>query len=152
MKKLLGLFLLIAFTLSSFAQKADKAVDITMDYGITTNYVTFGATDVIGVSGDSIWTYTIEKKCKGATIPKFGIKLLRVAVGGTVAVVFQQKALPTESYSTITTVTWKKTTADTTIYFIPTSSTRAVYNRISVTGSSSTAKGEIEYLDTKIFE
>lgn len=153
MKRILGLLLLvIAFAFSSFAQKAYKTLDATMDYGVTTQYTVFGTTDVIGVSGDSTWTYTIEKKCKSATIPKLGIKLLRVAVGGTVSVVFSQKALPTESYSTITTVSWKKSTADTTIYFAPTSSTRAVYNRISVTGSTSTAKGEIEYIDAKIFE
>ena len=152
MKKLISFITLCLLFVGVSAQKADKTLDATMDYSVTTQYTTFSSTDAIGVSGDSTWTYTIEKKCKGATIPKIGIKLSRVAVGGTVSVVFQQKALPTESYSNITTVSWKKSSADTTIYFTPSSSTRAVYNRISITGSTSTTKALVEYLDLKIFE
>lgn len=152
MKKFFSLLAICLLFLGVSAQKADKTLDAVMDYGITTQYTTFASTDVVGYSGDSTWTYTIEKKCKGATIPKIGIYLTRPATGGTVSVLFQQKALSTESYSTITTVVWKKTSADTTIYFAPSSSTRAVYNRISITGSTATAKAKVEYIDLKIFE
>jgi hypothetical protein len=151
MKSLLSL-LFIAISFCVFSQKPDVTIDKEIDYGVTELYYSGIAKDAIGISGDSTWTYTIKKKCVSQIKPVIGIKLNRVAVGGTVSVVFAQKVLGTQSYSTITTVSWKKSSADTVIYFTPSAATAAVYNRISLTGSSSTIKASVSYIDFKVFE
>jgi hypothetical protein len=152
MKKLI-IFISLAFlTLVGYSQKADVTLDYTLDFDKTEFYYAGVSTDALGVSSDSTWTYTIKKKCQGQTKPVIGLKLNRVAVGGTVSVVYATKALATQTYSTITTVSWKKSSADTTIYFTPSSSTATNYIRISLTGSTSAIKGSVNYLELKIFE
>lgn len=153
MKKIFAILILLSSSVFCFSQKADVTLDETMGYTVTETYYTGSATvDRIGTASDSTWGYTIKKMSKSTIRPIIGIKLTRSASGGQVAVVFAQKVLDSQSYSTITTVTWKKTTADTTIFFTPSAATAACYNRITLTGSTSTAKAEVSFLNVKVFE
>lgn len=115
------------FALTSFAQ--DETVDRSLSYDDTWFLYTGQASDSIQ-DGDSIFTYTIEKRTDSKTFAYFYIEC--DSVGGTASAVtyyLQNKVFQDEAFSNLDTVVWTAG-ADTSFTFEVTTSDIADYWRI----------------------
>lgn len=112
-----------------------------------------GASDVIGVAGDSTWQYTVKKVTPEKQLPYVYLKLNRVNTTGTVSVyLYSKHTLNTPDTLISTAIVWKKTTADTLIMISPSTYRISDYTKILIKGSTSATGGKVTYLDFKIVE
>lgn len=150
MKKLLTILLLSGLFLAvTFAQ--NETFDASLGYDYTYNLYTGTAGDTIG-SGDSTWTYTIEKLTDTKIFAYARLEL--DSTGGTgapVTVLLQNKVFNSETFSNIDTVTWTVGT-DTTIIFETTTSDIADKWRILMTGSTDGFRAKVPRLDMKFIK
>ena len=119
----------------SFSQ--DETVDQSLGYSVTWFLYEGDAADSIQ-SGDSIFTYTIEKFTDTKTFAYFYIECDSVAgTGAPVTYYLQNKVFQDESFSNLDTIEWTAG-ADTSFVFETTTSDIADYWRIYRIGSTST--------------
>jgi hypothetical protein len=154
MKKFLGLLLaIVLLSFSAIAQNSAVAPDKTLS-ATETGVVYVGAktTDNIGVAGDSIWTFTINKSNISKTLPYVNMKLDRIATGGSIQIILYGKPTKNATYAGLDTVSWNKGTATTVIELNPTVYGMYDYYLVKVVSSGATIKGRIEYMDFKIVQ
>lgn len=136
MKKFITIFLILGlFALVSFSQ--NETVDKSLSYSNTWFTYDGSASDSIQ-SGDSIFTYTIEKFTDTKTFVYFYIECDSVAgTGAPVTYYLQNKVFQDETFSDVDTIEWTAG-ADTSFIFETTTSDIADYWRIYRIGSTST--------------
>lgn len=133
------ILLLMACLSFAFAQAQNTLNDSYLYYGYT------------GVSTDTVsWSRPWSKIITpNATFPLYYdalVKVTEVAASAQTAILWQGRKFDTDSWSTITTVNYKGTGSDTSVYFTQVS-TRQFYNqyRLLVTPTT-TGKVKITYL------
>lgn len=138
--------------LMSFGQ--NQTVDHTLNYEQTFVYFNGSANDTIG-TGDSTWTYTVEKYNLSTVYPYVYMAIDTVTGGSedVTNIYLQGKVTVDEDYVNIDTVQYYST-ADTAFTFdISISSTtgrKEQFWRIAVEGSTDDVKLEVEDLNFKI--
>lgn len=136
MKKIITIFMILGiFSLVLFSQ--DETVDKSLSYSNTWFIYEGDAADSIQ-SGDSIFTYTIEKFTDTKTFAYFYVEADSVeGMAAPITYYLQNKVFQDQAFSNIDTIVWTAG-ADTSFVFETTTSDIVDYWRIYRIGSTST--------------